>query len=441
MAVGQMMAASFGGPNVTDGLRHLILDQKVGTVLIFSDNFTDAASLGRLTTELQAIGRAAGLPAPLLVAVDEEGGRVMRIHDGVAPLPSELELGAQGPQGVRQAVANTAAGLHALGIQLDLAPVADLRTNAADGVIGDRSYGGDPSVVGPLVAAAVTGLHDGGVGATLKHFPGLGGAAGDPHAAMPTDGESVDQWAATQARSFQAGIDAGADAVMTTAVIVPGLDPTGTPAVFSRAVVTGLLRDRLHFPGVIVTDGLGMGGITTLYSLPDATVAAVRAGNDLVLLNSADAAYQASAIEAVKQQVRAGVIPGAGGIERVTRLVGLARALDWILRGRIVTPEIALEFGLVHEVVDDAPARALELAEEIASLPPIAVANAKRALYLGADSNLQAANEIANMNWTEVMQSDDAQLALSSFLAVDPASRRDGFESASSKSYPAYSGH
>jgi beta-N-acetylhexosaminidase len=308
MAVGQMMAASFGGPTITDGLRHLILDQKVGTVLIFADNFTDAASLGRLTAELQAIGREAGLPAPLLVAVDEEGGRVMRVHDGVAALPSELELGARGPDGVRHAVADTAAGLHTLGIQLDLAPVADLRTNLADGVIGDRSYGSDPSVVGPLVAAAVSGLHDGGVGATLKHFPGLGGAAGDPHSAMPTDGEGLDQWTATQARSFQAGIDAGADAVMTTAVVVPGLDPTGTPAVFSRAVVTGLLRDRLHFQGVIVTDGLGMGGITTLYNLPDATVAAVRAGNDLVLLNSADAGYQASAIEAVKQQVRAGVI-------------------------------------------------------------------------------------------------------------------------------------
>ena len=308
MAVGQMMAASFGGPNVTDGLRHLILDQKVGTVLIFGDNFTDAASLGRLTAELQAIGRQAGLPAPLLIAVDEEGGRVMRVHDGVAALPSQLELGAGGPAGVRQAVADTAVGLHALGIELDLAPVADLRTNPADGVIGDRSYGSDPALVGPLVAAAVTGLHDGGVGATLKHFPGLGGAAGDPHSAIPTDGESLGQWSASQARSFQAGIDAGADAVMTTAVVVPGLDPTRTPAAFSRAVVTGLLRDRLNFQGVIVTDGLGMGGITALYGLPDATVAAVRAGNDLVLLNSADAGYQASAIEAVKQQVRAGVI-------------------------------------------------------------------------------------------------------------------------------------
>ncbi len=309
MAVGQMMAASFGGPNITEGLRHLIIDEKVGTVLIFSDNFTDAASLLRLTTQLQRLGRDAGLPAPLLVAVDEEGGRVMRVHDGVAALPSQLELAARGPERVRQAVADTASGLHALGVQLDLAPVADLRWNPADAVIGDRSYGSDPGSVGPLVAAAVNGLHDGGVAASLKHFPGLGGAAGDPHSIMPTDAESLGRWAATQALSFKAGIDAGADAVMTTAVVVPGLDPSGTPALFSRVVVTGLLRERLQFHGVIVTDGLGMGGITMLYGLPDATVAAVRAGNDLMLLNSADAGYEASAIEAVKQQVRAGAIP------------------------------------------------------------------------------------------------------------------------------------
>jgi len=323
MAVGQMMAASFGGPVITPGLRHLILDEKVGTVLIFRDNFTDVAGLARLTAQLQALGREAGLPAPLLVAVDEEGGRVMRITDGVAGLPSEMELGRRGPQGVREAVAATASGLHALGIQLDLAPVADLRTNPADAVIGDRSFGAEPSLVGPLVAAAVTGLHDGGVGATLKHFPGLGGAAGDPHAAMPTDGESLNQWLATQARSFQAGIDAGADAVMTTAVVVPGLDPTGTPALFSKTVVTGLLRQRLQFAGVIVTDGLGMGGITTLYTLPDATVAAVRAGNDLVLLNSVDAAYQASAIEAVKRQVRSGGI----GMDQIQLSAGRVIAL------------------------------------------------------------------------------------------------------------------
>ena len=140
-------------------------------------------------------------------------------------------------------------------------------------------------------------------------------------------------------------------------------------------------------------------------------------------------------------EVRAGVMPGAGGTQRISRLVGLARALDWVLRGRIVPPQVALQLGLVHEVVDDAPTRALELAEGIAMLPPMSVANAKRALYLGADTNLQAAYEIENMNWTEVMQSDDAKVALKTFLDVDPASRRDWFESANSKNYPAYSGH
>jgi enoyl-CoA hydratase len=140
-------------------------------------------------------------------------------------------------------------------------------------------------------------------------------------------------------------------------------------------------------------------------------------------------------------EVRAGVIPGGAGTQRITRLVGLARALDWVLRGRIVTPEVALELGLVNELVDDAVTRALELANEIALLPPMAVANAKRALYQGADANLQAAFEIEDMNWTEVMQSDDAQLAMTTILSLDPASARDWFESESSKSYPAYSGH
>lgn len=330
MAAGQVVAASFFGPHITPGLRHLIVDDKVGSVLIFRDNFVDAAGLKRLTSDLQALGREAGLPAPLLVTVDEEGGRVMRITDGVAGLPAPADLGARGPDVVRSATAATASGLHALGVQLDLAPVADLRLNPADAVIGDRSFGSDPGRVGPLVAAAIAGMHDGGIGATLKHFPGLGGAAGDPHSAIPTDPESPAQWQATQALSFKAGIDAGADAVMTTAVYVPGLDPSGIPALFSRRVVTGLLREQLGFQGVIVSDGLGMGGITARYTLPDATVAALQAGNDLVLLNSGDAAYQEQAILAIKRAVLSGTIPSTQLQDSAQRVVALrARWPAW----------------------------------------------------------------------------------------------------------------
>jgi beta-N-acetylhexosaminidase len=323
MAVGQMFAASFYGTEITDGLRHLILDDKVGTVLIFRGNFNGPEGLSHLTAGLQDLGRQAGLPAPLLIAVDEEGGRVMRITDGVSALPDALSLGRNGPDQVRRATAATAAGLRDLGIRLNLAPVADLRTNPADAVIGDRSFGSDPKNVGALVAAAVSGLHDSGVAATLKHFPGLGGAAGDPHADIPTDPEARSQWEATQALSFKAGIEAGADAVMTTAVFVPGLDPTGQPALFSREVVTGLLRQRLGFQGVIVADSLSMGGIGARYRLTDATLAAARAGNDLLLLAEGDTSYEQEAIAALRQAVGSGDIPLAQVQDSAARVISL----------------------------------------------------------------------------------------------------------------------
>jgi beta-N-acetylhexosaminidase len=190
-------------------------------------------------------------------------------------------------------------------VGLDLAPVADVRTNPNDLVIGDRSFGYTTATVAPLVSAAVKGLHDGGVGATLKHFPGLGGAAGDPHVAIPTDNETAVQWAHVQMPAFKAGIDAGADAVMTTAVYVPGLGAGHTPAMFSAPVVNRL-RTQLGFQGVIMTDSLSMGGVGARYSLPQAAVLALSAGNDLILLGNGDPIYEAAAVTAIQVAVKSG---------------------------------------------------------------------------------------------------------------------------------------
>ena len=143
------------------------------------------------------------------------------------------------------------------------------------------------------------------VGATLKHFPGLGGAAGDPHVAIPTDAESAAQWAQTQMPAFKAGIVAGADAVMTTAVYVPGLGAGKTPAMFSAPVVNRL-RTQLGFQGVIITDSVSMGGIGAHYSLPQAAVMALGAGNDLVLLSNGDPSYEKAAMSAVRASVLSG---------------------------------------------------------------------------------------------------------------------------------------
>jgi beta-N-acetylhexosaminidase len=317
-----MLAASLSGTVVTDGLRHLILDDKVGTVLLFRSNFGDSAGLRRWTAQLTALGRQAGLPAPLMVTTDEEGGTVDQVADGVQLLPAASDLAAAGPAAVRGRVAAMASGLRADGIGLDLAPVADLRTNPADAVIGSRSFGGNASAVGPLVAAYVHGLHDSGVGATLKHFPGLGGAAGDPHQEVVTDPVTPAQWSATTARSFSAGISAGADAVMTTSLRVPNLDPSNRPALLSPVMVR-LLRTTLHFDGVIVTDSLSMTAVGE--SMPKATVDAAMAGNDLLLMSSGSTALEDQADQMVLAAVRGGAVPQAQVEASAQRVLALHR--------------------------------------------------------------------------------------------------------------------
>jgi beta-N-acetylhexosaminidase len=246
---------------------------------------------------------------PILVMLDEEGGEVANVKASFDP-PWPSVMASSGPTRVRELERINGAGLRSAGVDLDLAPVADVRTNPLDDVIGDRSFGGTPQRVAPLVAAAVHGLHDGGVGATLKHFPGLGGAAGDPHVAIPTDNETLAQWQAVQVPGFVAGIQAGADVVMTTSVYVPGLGAGSTPALFSPTIVNRL-RGQLGFRGVVMTDSLSMYGIGQKWTLPQAAVLALAAGNDMLLLSNGDPSYEVSAIAAVRAAVLSGKLSWA----------------------------------------------------------------------------------------------------------------------------------
>jgi beta-N-acetylhexosaminidase len=303
--IGSVMVVSTRGTDISPALLSLLTDGKVGGVLLFGSNFgSSPAGLRAWSDRLQAIASTGCLAHPILLMTDEEGGQVNQVRATYAP-PSQLVVGEGGAEHVRAIERASATGLRAAGLGLDLAPVADVRTNARDDVIGDRSFGSSSGYVGPLVAAAVQGFHDAGLGATLKHFPGLGGAAGDPHVAVPTDPESEAQWERVQMPAFEAGIAAGADAVMTTAVYVPGLGGAGMPALFSAPVVSKL-RTMLDFGGVIMTDSLSMGGIGVRWSLPEAAVLAVAAGNDLLLLSNGDPVYEADAIAAVRAAVLSG---------------------------------------------------------------------------------------------------------------------------------------
>ena len=303
--IGAVMVYSWRGALDWSSVRPYLVQDHIGGALLFTSNFGGSpAGMKEWSDRLTALATSECLEHPLLVMTDEEGGSLANMKAASVP-PWPLEMASYGADRVRALEALNGAGLRAAGVGLNLAPVADVRTNSLDGIIGARSFGASPSVVSPLVAAAVNGLHDGGVGATLKHFPGLGGAAGDPHIAIPTDHASLAQWTATQLPGFASGIAAGADAVMVTAVYEPSLDGGAMPALFSPSIV-GRLRTQFGFGGVIMTDSLSMGGIGARWSLPEAAVLALAAGNDMLLLGDGYPANEASAAAAVRAAVLSG---------------------------------------------------------------------------------------------------------------------------------------
>lgn len=303
--IGALMVLSWKATVDWSVVRTELVNDQIGGVLVFTANFGGTPQgVKEWSDRLQALASSECFDHPILVMTDEEGGAVANVKASWSP-PWPAVMGTAGPDRVRELERINAAGLRAAGVGLNLAPVADVRTNPKDAIIGARSFGANPSYVAPLVGAAVEGLHQGGVGATVKHFPGLGGAAGDPHIAIPSDPETEAQWQRTQLPAFQAGVAAGTDAVMTTAVYVPGLGAGNVPALFSASVVNRL-RTQLGFGGVIITDSLSMGGIAAKWSLQDAAVMAFAAGNDMLLLGNGDPGYEAAAIAAVRDAVKSG---------------------------------------------------------------------------------------------------------------------------------------
>jgi len=254
-------------------LRHVA--DGLGSVCLYGRNVQSPEQLARLCEALHAEN------AQLVIAIDEEGGDVTRLEAATgSSYPGNLALGAVGDPDLTREVAH-AIGLelaHA-GVDLDLAPVADVNSNPANPVIGVRSFGSDSHAVGDQAAAWVAGLQEAGVGACLKHFPGHGDTSVDSHLALPVAGEDPHSGALLP---FEAGIAAGARAVMSAHIVVPALD--SVPATISRAVMTALLRDELGFDGLAVSDGIEMRAISDGVGIVEGAVRALDAGCDLLCI-------------------------------------------------------------------------------------------------------------------------------------------------------------
>jgi beta-N-acetylhexosaminidase len=242
-------------------------------------NVGPPAQVRALTAGLQraALGDS---NVPLLIATDQEGGRVQRLTQGVTDRPAEQQLAHLSKAALTCSYYTLGQQLRALGINQDFAPVADV-VRTATGVIGDRSFGADPRLDAFDTAAAAAGLQAAGVLATLKHWPGHGSTATDSHVGLAVIQETAQQWYDLDRVPFAAAASAGA--IMVGHLALPALDPSGRPATLSDVLVAGLLRRGLHYQGLTVTDSLAMEPMRAAGTPGAVAVAALLAGNDLLL--------------------------------------------------------------------------------------------------------------------------------------------------------------
>jgi beta-N-acetylhexosaminidase len=325
------MLARFHGTTPPDWLRRW-LDEGLGGVLLFAANIAGPEQLCALTADMRTHN------PDVLIAADEEGGIVTRVEARTgSSYPGNAALGAVDDTGLtRRVAASIGAMLAEGGVNLDVAPAADIDSNPANPIIGVRSFGADPGRVAAHTAAFVDGIQSHLVAACAKHFPGHGRADTDSHVVLPVVGASLQQLHDTDLVPFRAAIGAGVRSVMTAHVVFPEIDTV--PATISRRFLAGLLREELGFDGVIITDALEMAAIGDSEASAEGAVAALAAGADLLCLPGEWAA-QRHARDTLASAVRRGVVPRARVEESAARVRALAA---WARASPVSAPEPAV---------------------------------------------------------------------------------------------------
>ena len=354
--IGQMLCLGWGGSDslltVNAQAREAVTELRAGGMIVMGRNVQassgpiDAAGVRAMLDELQSLAAI-----PLLIPTDQEGGRVARF--GTAPftrMPSAKSIGDRGDTNLARAAARaTARELASVGVNWDFAPDADVNSNPANPVIGDRAFGSTPEIVAAMVRAQGEGFAEGGVLACAKHFPGHGDTHLDSHLALPSLPHSLTTMQARELVPFVAAIAAGIPTLMTAHILFPAVDPSGLPATLSSAILTGLLRETLGFDGLLVTDCLEMKAVADTWGTARAAVLAAKAGADMLLVCHT-MERQRETFAALKEAVLAGKLPKA----RVDEAVGRVLAAKRRVAGWGPRPDLSVLGAPEHHVIRQA---------------------------------------------------------------------------------------
>ena len=298
-SIARMFCIGFSGTETTPAAKELIA-RGAGAVVLFARNVESPAQVAELCGELKSIaGR------PLLTCIDQEGGRVRRLRDGFTHIPSMRALGQTGDEKLAYDVGRVLAReLRAVNIDVNLAPALDVDTNPDNPVIGDRSFGATCDLVSRMGTALIRGLQENGVAACGKHFPGHGDTSQDSHHDLPRLPHPIERLEQIELPPFRAAVKAGVAMVMTAHVVFEPIDPD-YPATMSESVLHGILRERMKFDGVIVSDDQEMKAISANFGIEEVIVRGANAGVDLFAICH-DPALQHRAMDALVKAVRRG---------------------------------------------------------------------------------------------------------------------------------------
>ncbi|HLL49090.1 MAG TPA: beta-N-acetylhexosaminidase [Thermomicrobiales bacterium] len=331
--IGQMILAGVQDETVGDDSRHIINELHIANIILMGRNFDSPDQVLRLTQDLQELAMDAN-GVPLLIGTDQEGGLVQRAnyYAGFTPMPpAEFVGAAQDSLLVKEYGRMVGEELHAVGINIDFAPVLDVNDNPTNPVIGalGRSFAATPELVEESALPFIVGLHSAGGIATGKHFPGHGSTTADSHNALPFVDKDRAALDAVDIAPFRVAVETGIDAIMPAHVVYPALDPSQLPATLSEPILTGLLRGELGFTGVIVTDDLGMEGVMQIAPPEESGVRAILAGADLltcVRMKTAGAC-QPKMIEQLHEGLMSAASDGRLPMERIDESVRRILAL------------------------------------------------------------------------------------------------------------------
>ncbi len=318
--IGQMIFAGISGTKPDAASLKLITDDHVGGIIFNSKNLSDPHQTVRYVNSLKDANK--GNPVPLFFGIDQEGGRISKLPGDILPLPSAAATGEKNSEAYSYELGRTLAELvRAYGFNLDFAPVMDVSSNPDNPVIGDRSFGNTPDLVTRHGIKVMKGLQDGKIIPAVKHFPGHGDTSVDSHLALPTVSKTREELEKLEFIPFEHAISQGADMVKIAHLLLPELDPD-FPSSLSRIVINDLLRERMGFKGVIITDDLSMNAISDHYNLGDAAVRTVQAGSDIIMV-AHDHTLIMSALSGLKKAVESGSLTEERIDESVMRILQL----------------------------------------------------------------------------------------------------------------------